>query len=341
MAMRHRKRAPALFEVIRSTGGGTAAVVVEDRRPLFRFPRLSFGRRLTSPGFGVVDAAPPVAEFAQSDAYDIRPSLADPTLGRGSMVSPSAVHRRRSSGVHFGYDADRQEVTLRMRYTTAVISAFSFVVLIGLAYVTGRHGAFAPGPLAAVSTEMLKKGPAQPSVLEVGRSGGEAGNRGAITSGNGVSPAFTPERPKVANGKASASQPQPQPASAKMPANISTAPTGQTNGAIVEDNARRAAGLNYVIVQSYPDQKSAGEAAAFLNKAGVHCTVEPAPPGFVNNPSWVSVVGTAGFQRIRNSPDYDNYVKGIQKLGEQYAGTSKFKRFQPQPYRWRGTPAGA
>src|SRR3954469_15212317 len=67
MAMRHRKRAPALFEVIRSTGGGTAAVI-EERRPLFRFPRLSFGRRLTSPGFGVVDAAPPVAEFAPSDA---------------------------------------------------------------------------------------------------------------------------------------------------------------------------------------------------------------------------------------------------------------------------------
>ena len=41
MAMRNRKLAPALFEVIRTTGdGGTA--VAEERRPLFRFPRLSF-----------------------------------------------------------------------------------------------------------------------------------------------------------------------------------------------------------------------------------------------------------------------------------------------------------
>jgi hypothetical protein len=332
MAMRNRKRAPALFEVIRATGGGTA--VVEERRPLFHFPRLSFGRRLTSPGFGVVDAAPPVADIAPIESHDIRPSIADPTLGRGPVMSSSSGRRRRSSGVHFGYDADRQEVTLRMRYTTAVVSAFSVLVLIGLAYVTGRQGARAPGALAAVSTETLKKGPVHPGVLDVGRSGGDGGARAALASVNGGSPAFTPERPKPANGKSSGSQPQPQLAAAQQAGG--TRPTVQTTSAIVEDNAKRAAGLNYVIVQSYPDQKSAGEAAAFLNKAGIHCTVEPAPAGFVNNPSWVSVVGTAGFQRIRNSPDFDTYVKGIQKLSEQYAGNSKFKRFQPQPYRWRG-----
>src|SRR3712207_635633 len=117
MATRSRKRAPALFEVIRETGGAA------ERRPLFRFPKLSLSRpATTAPGFAVVDAAPAMADLAPAprvEMPEIRPSLADPTIGRGSMMSShgssSGSRRRRSSGMQFGYDADRQEVTLRMR----------------------------------------------------------------------------------------------------------------------------------------------------------------------------------------------------------------------------------
>jgi hypothetical protein len=328
MANRARKRAPALFEVIRATSGAS------ERRPLFRFPKLSLRRpSLAAPGFSVVDAAPPMADVAPAaprmELPEIRPSLADPTIGRGpesmsASSSSSSPRRRRSSGMQFGFDKDRQEVTLRMRYTTAAVGAFSVLVLIGLAYVTGRQGTRAPAALAAVSTDALKKGPAQPGVLDVGRSGsGNGGARAALASVGGGSPAVTAER-IPAKG---------QPAQQQQAGR--TRPLVQQTSAIVEESARRAINLNYVIVQSYPDRKSADEAAALLNKAGIRCTVEPAPAGFVKNSSWVSVIGTTGFQRLSNSPEFDAYIKAIEKVGAQLSGTAKFKRFQPAAYKWR------
>ncbi len=41
----------------------------------------------------------------------------------------------------------------------------------------------------------------------------------------------------------------------------------------------------------------------------------------------------AGFQRIRNSQEFDNYVRTIQRAGEVFAGGSRSKRFQPTAYR--------
>src|SRR5207248_3074874 len=95
----------------------------------------------------------------------------------------------------------------------------------------------------------------------------------------------------------------------------------------------RIIGRNYVIVQSYPDEKSANDAKEILINNGVSCTVEKGLPGWGLN-TWFSVVGKTGFDRI-HSTQFEDYIKNIETTSAKFAGTSKFKRFEPHPYKWK------
>jgi hypothetical protein len=95
----------------------------------------------------------------------------------------------------------------------------------------------------------------------------------------------------------------------------------------------RVIGRQYVLVQSYPDRASADAVAKMLSSNNIPCTVESNIPGWVN---WYSVVGQTGFDRIRNNSAFDHYIKSILLRSAQFAGNSKFKRFQPIAISWKG-----
>ena len=207
------------------------------------------------------------------------------------------------SAVQFHFDRDRHEMTLRLRYTTAIVSGFAVLVSLGLAYVLGRH--IAGGPQAASAsqtTDELLKSPTHPDVIEIpSHAGAGSAATGSATAASAKSTEFPPA--------------------------VGTATGGATDG-------HRVVHTNYVIVQSYPTQKSAIEARDFLIQAGIPCTAEKAPPGWTADPNWYSVITTTGFQHHR-SPEGEAFQRSIEKVGEKFAGNSRFKRFEPHWYSWK------
>ena len=93
----------------------------------------------------------------------------------------------------------------------------------------------------------------------------------------------------------------------------------------------RVIGMNYAVIQSYPDEKGAADARDALIKSGIPCTVEKNHP-FA--PKWYCVIGTTGFAKS-STHDYQEYVRKIQAVSDKFAGSSKFRKFDPQPYKWR------
>ena len=223
-----------------------------------------------------------------------------------------------------GLDPDRREVTLRFRYTTAIIVGFAICVAVGLAYVTGRQTNKASAGPNPISSTAVKNGPVMPHVLQIG-PGEKPPEEVETTPDAPPPPVKRPDEPG-ARGKA-----QPPPAT-----RVGTNPAmpGPADG--VETEMPRINVLNYVIVQSYPDLKSATEAQKALEAEGIPCTVEIGPADWAPNPEWRSVVGIHGFPRsFKETPAYKRYVGAIEAVSKKFAGNSKFKKFEPMPYRWK------
>jgi hypothetical protein len=207
--------------------------------------------------------------------------------------------------MHFNLDRERQEITLCLHYTAAIIAAFAVMVTVLLAYAAGRHSASgSPATYVAASTDELRESPPTPGAMDVA--------------------------PRL-SAVGSLQPPQQMFASVKRAENpVSPAPS--TNG--IDTNQTRSIGLNYILVQSYPNQKLAEEARDFLVKEGVACTVEKGPKDWASDPSWCSVITSAGYAHI-HSPEYEAAARNITTLGEQFAGKAKFKRFEPHAYKWK------
>jgi hypothetical protein len=97
----------------------------------------------------------------------------------------------------------------------------------------------------------------------------------------------------------------------------------------------RVGGVNYVIVQSYPDEMTAQSVADLLTSRGIAATVEK------NLPRWsrpgatlYSVVGLDAFERMSNNPQYARYVDRIRKLSDEEFNKGLNKRLDPHAYRW-------
>jgi hypothetical protein len=86
----------------------------------------------------------------------------------------------------------------------------------------------------------------------------------------------------------------------------------------------RQAGLNYLVIQSFPNQPEAVAACNALAARGVRATVERNLPGWAGK-SWYSVVGTTGFDMDRQRGQFDRHVKELKAM-----------KLAPKPYRWRG-----
>jgi hypothetical protein len=98
--------------------------------------------------------------------------------------------------------------------------------------------------------------------------------------------------------------------------------------------ASRQVNLNYVLVQSYGDEKTADEARDFLNKNGIPCTIERGVKNWRKD--FYLVVGLQGFARI-SGPDYAAYRNRIESLSVQFASHSSYRGFAPQAVKWERT----
>ena len=239
----------------------------------------------------------------------------EPALDEPQTPEPPTPQRRVSVGagrsaVHMAFDRARQEITLRLRYTTAVVAGFGVFAMIAMSYVVGRH--LTHGPQAASAGEsqhvqQLLSQPAQQNVMDV-----------------------HPQRGRLADGS------HPEPRRPVEQANVSKPRENSRPSLVpegVETSLPRTVGLQYVIVASYPpsEETAAKEARDFLNANGIPCTLEKVPEFSAH---WICLVGTAGFQKL-HSNEYEVYVGNIVDLGKDFH-TSHFNQFQPTAFKWRG-----
>ena len=307
------KHSTALFEVIHSANRP------ERVAQSLRTPKWWFKGRQTPPSQG----APAESRYSEPDPAPPAPVAAEPVQ---VSTPPPPRHsfdsdRRhgRSSAVHFDFDRSRKEITLRLRYTTAVVSGFAVCVLIAMSYVIGRH--IGKGPRTALASEQpnvqeLMQQPPQPGVANVARPHAHPSQQ---LSSNTEAPRHRIEAPQQAP---TTLKPHPQQPASLIPAGI-------------ESRLPRTISLNYVIIQTYPpEERQAAEAARdYLTRNGIPCTLEKVPD-FARNPSWSCLVGTAGFAHI-SSPEYREYVDNILRLGSKFK-SSNFDRWNPSPKKWTG-----
>jgi hypothetical protein len=177
----------------------------------------------------------------------------------------------------------------------AAIAAI-FIALMLLA----RHFVHPAAPTPSLD-QALRNGPAHPNVLAVG-------------AGSGASSPESSSEIELDERQASDHQPADQSAVSNL------ALPGQ-----------RIVNMNYVLMQSYFEEKTAEEARDHLVKSGVPCTIERGVKGW--KPDFYQVIGLQGFVRV-SSPECRAYMHSIEELGETFSPKSKYKRCQPEAIKW-------
>jgi hypothetical protein len=328
--MAKRKHATALFEVIHS---GDPA-----HRKLLSTPRWWFkkGSQAEQPASSAPVSSPPAARAATDendptagrDAIDhhIRPASGASSSPAATATATTSTSARevatveyssqpaasRAAGVDLAVDTERQQITFKISYTSAIVVTFAIVVAVGLAYLVGQKMSRGPSlAMGGQTSEQLRTGPKNPAVLDVGR--------------NANAQQQAPREPETG---ISSRGPENNPDNVVAPPGVSADP-GDAN----PQQQRRVLNLNYVVVQSYPDQKSAEEARDALIKAGIGATIERGLKGWTKD--WYIVVGVQGFQRA-SGPDYEAYVRRINDVSTQFAQRKRsFKAFQPMAVKWQ------
>ena len=236
--------------------------------------------------------------------------------------APAAVTPPRAQPVAVSVDSDRQLINLRMSYTSALIGGFGVFIALAIAVLIGKSLTRGPSPaIANTSTQQLKQRPPTPGVLNVPRrseqvSGGS--NDTVEGSAARVAGASSTGSTGTRNPQQSFNDPRP-------PATFFT------------DDAHRQNGLNYAIIQSYPDKETADKAAEFLTKSGIPCTVENNLPNWkLPWPNGCVVVGIRGFAKVTNNPALDAYKKSIMEVSSKFTnGRSRFAGFAVSMYSWK------
>jgi hypothetical protein len=329
--MARGKRAIALFEVIQSTREKKSPAINLatpswwfKRRPQ-NTPAVSRTPEIEQP---VMRELPQVEAEPEADAIMPVEIIAPPPAVRPAPrvgILDEAVSQQQREivehedfgapptppAVRVGMDRDRQIFRLQVTYTSAMVTAFGLCVVVILAFIIGK--AVSRGPASAnagPSIESLRNGPSFPDVLK------------NVDSTERVSANISePPTPR----------PVSNPASTTSQTKTPPPPTSGGEG-------KRIVGMQYVLVQSYPDEDDARKACEALKKNGIISTVEKNLPGWGS--SWYCVVSSTGFERTKNNPQYDQYIKAIRDVGEQFASSSKFKKFDPRPVGWREKGAG-
>ena len=334
------KHATALFEVIHASKqfGG------KDKSGLLRTPKWWFkGRPAAAPASDGAAAAaardpndPTAGATLTSPLAQHRPAASDnPTstdaAAHASAADPTQLDEfaaprppapppqtapQGAPAVDVDVDSGRQRITFRFTYTSALVACFAIAVVVALAYLVGRQ--MSRGPAQAMggpSTDEVRQGPARPEVMDVGR-------------GTRASAGAQPQRPNTSEPDDSMISTSSQPQRTTAPPPPTRTETPKLPPA---DPTKRVTGLNYVIIQSYPDEASAKGAVDALKQYGVTATIEKGLRGYSSG--WHSVVGTEPFARI-SSPEYAAYLQKINQISDKFASRRSFKAFEPRGYKW-------
>jgi hypothetical protein len=276
----------------------------------------------------IVQRVTPAGYVAEPQRVNIPQHVGDDDSGTQAFgldaPSASAPSRARTgrwfrglgSPKKVGLDPNRREVTLRFRYTTAIIVGFGICVAVGLAYVTGRKTNQANAGSRTTTSEDVRLGPINLGVLN-------------IKPDRATTPGEADDQPRAKADDRSKSRIPPPNIKSQMDSPKPAPPT-VASGA-VETGLPRSMGLNYVIVQSYDSPKLAADVKAALESAGVPCTVERTVKGWTDNPNLYSVVGTYGFPNTQSSQEFRQYIKAIDAAGKKIPKGN----FKPQPIRWK------
>lgn len=307
--MAKSKHSTALFEVINS------AKKPERVAQSLRTPKWWFkSSHSAASSQSTAASAPAPAEPAYHEPEPpvaARYEPADPPAPRRSTYARG----QRSSAVNVGYDADRKEFTFKLRYTTALVSAFVVFAVVGLSYVIGRH--LGGGPRVAdaqqVPVRQLLQQPPQPGVTAV-----------------------APKAKAAATPKTAA--PAPSDSTTRAPLANTTTPRAQLVTSLVPASADtslpRKVGLNYLVIHIYPpDRRKQAEAARdYFTKAGIPCSLEST--SWTGTTGWMTLIGTAGFSRIKTD-DFQAYSDQVAKLAKAYK-TSQFDHpgTELHAYKW-------
>ena len=196
----------------------------------------------------------------------------------------------------FEVDSGRREIGLRLSYTSAAISAIVLITAITVAFMLGKKLG-TPRPALADKTidERLAQG-VEANVLDVNARDDAAGaNLASIAGIHDDMPGLSPT-------------------------------TRHARG--------REVGKNYIIVQSYPDRRTAEKAVTVLVQNGVDCTAEKSPSGWTNK-SWWTVITLDGYDRISDNRAYDTQIRKIKSISDKFAKRNSFNAFDPTAYKWK------
>jgi len=148
------------------------------------------------------------------------------------------------------------ELSSKFDVTNAVIAVSGVVIVVGLGVMVFHKFKGAPIPtMVAVNTNDIRKQSLRPDVLDLPRRA-EPKAAEIAHPANDVPPVEKP---------------------------VSSGP------------AKRIINMNYLMIQSYQDEKVSHEAADLLNSRGVECTVIQGLTRWSPSPRWFCVVGTKGF----------------------------------------------
>ncbi len=320
--MARKKRSVALFEVIqkdkrfqRKTLGVSS----------LRAPGSWFGRReplraIGNANAGMAPVAEPTHEMLTADPT-LRPlvSINEDTASPSVVTEPArpkprgqkrpayhAAMARRSgpSAWTVAYQKFIEEMKPRWRRLqismagqSGLLTGASAAAVVIMGVLIARHIT----PSAATSTgvtasiEQLRSQAAHPSVLEVA---------GAARTETEL-PATLPPDGKITGADA-------------QPATNTSMPARQVN-------------LNYVVIQSYGDQKTATDARDFLMRNGIFCSIERGVKNWRKD--FYQVVGSQGFTRV-SGPDYQAYRGRISALSAKFAPSHGYREFAPQAVKW-------
>jgi hypothetical protein len=299
--MAKHKRSVALFEVIQSSRTSHKSLSDVLRTPKWWFKRKSGeaggGPAATGGPADHTAAASPAAQGSSPNVPSL-PSTALSTEVESTAPAPAIP------GVDLKVDPDRQRITFHITYTSAIVTAFAVLVVVGLAYVIGSKMRSGPSKAAAESsTERLRQGAPRGDVLNVRPNSTQRPAPPPADPDDAITPVPQPPRQQVTS---------------------TTQPT------------QRIIGLNYVVMQGYPPEERAMavEARDLLIKNGIACTIEQDLPGL--NRNWHIVVGLQGFERIGYNPEFDKYEGLVRKVNDKFPRNAKFKKLEPMPYKWRG-----
>ena len=303
--MAKKKRSAALFEVM---------VKQEQRRlprppGMFRTLYLWFKNR---PKSGPARAVTSVIEREEGCERVITEVPLAPVLREVEFLPPAEPEptpvREEPRATPMTVQRQGGWLALRMSYGTAMITAFALATVVISAFLMGKRWQNRPQTvLAPTTSQELRRQAPRPNLTDVRR----VSNPPAVQ--------YTADPPDVAASNAAAT------------------------GTNVAGNAppkpkEREVGLNYVMIQSYPEEMMAVAAAAALRQNGIDCTIEKGVPGFFR----FGVVGQIGFSRISNNPQLEAYLNKIRAISESYAKKpNSFAAFKPQPIKWQAWPRKA